>query len=149
LAISENAPNLFDTQMLHNKVADFLHVANYSRNPRKDQLINLLDWLEFCLVGWKMFYSHPYVMFEKGILWLNVPYVEKKSALLRRLGRWPANQIRVARKQNLQSGSLSTVENLSDLLWARGKSNLIENATFPSFFSFSFRRYSENLKSKT
>ena len=49
-----------------------------------------------------------------GILWLNVLNVEVKSALLRRLGRWLADQIRVARETSSQLDSLNTVEKLSD-----------------------------------
>jgi hypothetical protein len=56
------------------------------------------------------------VMLQKGLLWLNVLNVEKKSALLRRLGRWRADQTRVAKERNSQSDSSSTAEKLSDLL---------------------------------
>jgi len=60
------------------------------------------------------FLSSSDVIFQKGILWLNVPNVKGKSVLLRRLGRWLEEKIRVAREQNLQSDSLNVVENLSD-----------------------------------
>lgn len=60
--------------------------------------------------------SSSYVMFEMGLLWLNVLYAEKKSVLRRRLGRWLADQTRVERRQSLQSDSTSTAERLSDPL---------------------------------
>jgi hypothetical protein len=55
------------------------------------------------------------VMFQEGILWLNVLNVEWKSVLLERLGRWLEDQTRKEREQSLQLGSLTIVENLSDL----------------------------------
>jgi hypothetical protein len=55
------------------------------------------------------------VMSEKGILWLNVPCVKRKSVLLRRLGKWLVGKTRAARGQSSQSGSISVVERLSDL----------------------------------
>jgi hypothetical protein len=55
------------------------------------------------------------VMFQEGILWLNVLNVEWKSVLLERLGRWLEDQTRKEREQSLQLDSLTIVENLSDL----------------------------------
>ena len=55
------------------------------------------------------------VTLRKGIVWLNVLNVEKKSVLLRKLGRWLDDQIKVERKQRLQLDFLSIVENLSEL----------------------------------
>jgi len=57
--------------------------------------------------------SLSYVMLRKGIIWLNVQNVEKKSALLRRPGRWLEEKTRVAREQRLQLDSLNIVEKLS------------------------------------
>jgi len=54
-------------------------------------------------------------MIEKGTLWLNVLNVERKLALLRRLGKWLEEKTRLAREQNLQLGSLSIVESPLDL----------------------------------
>jgi hypothetical protein len=56
----------------------------------------------FLLSGWKMFYCHPYERYsvKKGTSWLSVLNVEKKSVLLRRLGKWLVDQIRVEREQN-------------------------------------------------
>jgi len=76
-------------------------------------------------------------MLEKGTLWLNVLHAEKKSAHRRRLGRWQANQTRVAKEQNLRLGSLNTAERLSDLLWAKEKSKLTTEHFIPLFFYFS------------
>jgi hypothetical protein len=54
--------------------------------------------------------SLSYVIYEKGILWLNVLNVKEKSVLLRRLGRWLEGKIRAEREQNLQLDSLNVVE---------------------------------------
>jgi hypothetical protein len=62
-----------------------------------------------------MFYAHEHVMFEKGISWLNVQNVERKSVLLKRLGRWLAGKTRAARDWSLQLDSLNIVGNLSGL----------------------------------
>jgi hypothetical protein len=52
---------------------------------------------------------------KKGILWLNALNVKEKSALLRRLGKWLEEKIRVARERNLQLDSLNVAENLLGL----------------------------------
>ena len=56
-----------------------------------------------------------YVMSVKGILWLNVPCAKRKSAILRRLGRWLVEKTRVVRGQNSRSDSINVVERRSDL----------------------------------
>jgi hypothetical protein len=53
-------------------------------------------------------------MFEKGISWLNVQNVRKKSVNQKRLGRWLVEKIRMAKERNSQSDCLSAVGKLSD-----------------------------------
>jgi len=59
--------------------------------------------------------SLSYVMFKREILWLNVLSVERNSVLLRRLGRWLVEKIRVAREWSLQLDSFNVVEKPSGL----------------------------------
>ena len=65
-----------------------------------------------------------HVIIQKGFPWLNVPYVERKLALLRRLGRWLADLTKAARRRSSRSDSLNTAESLSGQLWARERSRL-------------------------
>ncbi len=52
---------------------------------------------------------------QREYLWLSVLNVERKSALLRRRGKWLEDQTRMARNWSLQLGSSSIVEKLSEL----------------------------------
>jgi hypothetical protein len=52
---------------------------------------------------------------ELGKLWLSALNARKKSASLRRLGRWLEEKTRAARELNSRSDSLNAVENLSSL----------------------------------
>jgi len=61
---------------------------------------------------------------EKGVLWQSVPNVEKKLVTLPRLGKWLANQTKAVRKPSLQLDSSTIVELLTELSWAKEKSNL-------------------------
>ena len=54
------------------------------------------------------------VMFQEGILWLNVLNVEWKSVLLERLGRWLEDQTRKVREHNSRLDSMNVVENPSE-----------------------------------
>ena len=74
------------------------------------------------------------VMFEEGILWLNVLNVEWKSVLLERLGRWLEDQTSKEREQNSLLDSLSIVEKLSGLYWTREKSDSSKYISTHIFF---------------
>jgi hypothetical protein len=53
--------------------------------------------------------------------------VEQKSVLLRKPGRWPEEQTRVARKLSLRLDFLSTVEKASEQQQAKEKSDFSES----------------------
>ena len=55
--------------------------------------------------------------------WRNVPVVEKKSKMRRKLGRWRVNQIRKGKERNLPLVFMIAVARLSEKFLIRRKFN--------------------------